>query len=429
MKPIPYGRQYIDDLYIKSVKDSLKKEKITTGDYVSRFEKKISSYLDVKYATSCSSGTAALHLAFNTLDLKKNDNIIMPAINFIASYNICSLYKSKIFLADVDPNTGQMTPETLETCIKRNGLKKIKLVITMYLGGYPENIINFYNDLEIDDSNIDFKKMAVNMMIGGFKPNLNKNVKWLSVCIIANSCEAYNQYLQNKGCFIEIIKINEVKFFHVYKEIESTNIETEKPIYDQILDLEAIALHKLATLIESKGGEVLDLNTDCATCIFKNVFPFELDNNNIKGYYYDKENKVPLYKLEDKHTRLQIERMPLYSRNKTYEYEYFKWQVVDDVEDNDFKPLVDTVINSNKSYFITGPAGTGKSQLIRDIKDQLDKNGKSFKCLAPTNLAALNIKGSTIHKFVSKIKKMDSIYKLNHDYIFIDEISMVKEVL
>ena len=38
--------------------------------------------------------------------------------------------------------------------------------------------------------------MAVNMMIGGFKPNLNKNIKWLSVCITANSCEAYNQFLQ-----------------------------------------------------------------------------------------------------------------------------------------------------------------------------------------------------------------------------------------
>ena len=50
-------------------------------------------------------------------------------------------------------------------------------------------------------------------MIGGFKPNLNKNIKWLSVCITANSCEAYNQFLQNKGCFIEVITINEVKFF------------------------------------------------------------------------------------------------------------------------------------------------------------------------------------------------------------------------
>ena len=47
-------------------------------------------------------------------------------------------------------------------------------------------------------------------MIGGFKPNLNKNIKWLSVCITANSCEAYNQFLQNKGCFIEVITINEV---------------------------------------------------------------------------------------------------------------------------------------------------------------------------------------------------------------------------
>ena len=37
-----------------------------------------------------------------------------------------------------------------------------------------------------------------------------------SVCITANSCEAYNQFLQNKGCFIEVITINEVKFFTMF---------------------------------------------------------------------------------------------------------------------------------------------------------------------------------------------------------------------
>jgi hypothetical protein len=58
--------------------------------------------------------------------------------------------------------------------------------------------------------------MAVNMMIGGFKPNFNKNIKWLSVCITANSCEAYNHFLQNKGCFIEVITINEVKFLNFF---------------------------------------------------------------------------------------------------------------------------------------------------------------------------------------------------------------------
>ena len=97
-------------------------------------------------------------------------------------------------------------------------------------------------------------------------------------------------------------------------------IETEISIYDQILDLEAIALHKLSTLIKSKDGIVLDLNTDCISCTFPNdVFPFELINEkNIEGYYYDDENKVPMYKLEKKNTRLQIERKAQYKRTDTY---------------------------------------------------------------------------------------------------------------
>jgi dTDP-4-amino-4,6-dideoxygalactose transaminase len=69
----------------------------------------------------------------------------MPAVNFIAVYNMARLMNAKIFLADVDPLTGQMTPETLLECIKNNKLKEIKAIVTMYLGGYPENIIKFYN--------------------------------------------------------------------------------------------------------------------------------------------------------------------------------------------------------------------------------------------------------------------------------------------
>ena len=48
--------------------------------------------------------------------------------------------------------------------------------------------------------------------------------------------------------------------------------------------------------------------------------------------------------------------------------------------------------------------------------------------MAPTNLAAFNIKGTTIHKFVSKLKKMENLYNMNYDYLFVDEISMVKEI-
>ena len=112
-----------------------------------------------------------------------------------------------------------------------------------------------------------------------------------------------------------------------------------------------------------------------------------------------------MYKLENKNTRLQIERKPQYKRNDTYIYESKKWNVYNDVEDNDFKPLVDKVIELNESCFITGIAGSGKSQFIRHFKQELQNNGKTYACLAPTNLAALNIKGTTVHKFVSKLKK------------------------
>ena len=145
MKIIPYGRQYIDNKDQKIVSKALKENLITTGKYVKEFENKISKFLKVKYALSCTNGTSAIHLAFMAIDLKKNDIVIMPAINFIAAYNMARTCDAKIFLADVDPFTGQMTPDTLLKCIKSNKLKKIKVIITMYLGGYPENVFEFYN--------------------------------------------------------------------------------------------------------------------------------------------------------------------------------------------------------------------------------------------------------------------------------------------
>ena len=144
MKIIPYGRQFIDNKDKRLILLALKEDLITTGNYVNKFEKSVSNLFGSKYSISCSSGTAALHLAFLSINLKKNEIVIMPAINFIAGYNMARLMNAKIFLADVDPLTGQMTPKTLLDCIKKNKLKKIKAILTMYLGGYPENVIEFY---------------------------------------------------------------------------------------------------------------------------------------------------------------------------------------------------------------------------------------------------------------------------------------------
>tara|TARA_B100001093_G_scaffold519909_1_gene611334 strand:+ start:1427 stop:2599 length:1173 start_codon:yes stop_codon:yes gene_type:complete len=141
---IPYGKQKIFNSDLLEVKKALKSNLITTGIYVTKFENLFCKYTKAKYSTSCTSGTAAIHLALESLGVKKNDNIIIPSVNFIAAANLSSKLGANIYLADVDKNSGQMTPEDLINCIKFNKLKKIKVFFSMYNGGSPNHAKEFY---------------------------------------------------------------------------------------------------------------------------------------------------------------------------------------------------------------------------------------------------------------------------------------------
>ena len=144
MRIVPYGRQFIDNNDIRTVKKSLKNSIITQGEFLGKLEQKFKHFVNSKYSIACSSGTAAIHLSLLGLKLKKEDIVIMPAVNFISSFNMVNSLGANIYLADIDPISGQMTPQNVLECIKKNKIKKVKLIITMYLGGEPRNILNFY---------------------------------------------------------------------------------------------------------------------------------------------------------------------------------------------------------------------------------------------------------------------------------------------
>lgn len=148
-KIINYGSQFIDSADINSVKSSLKNELITSGKLVDIFEKKLSKYIGARHSIVCNSGTSALLLAFLALNIKKNDNVIIPSINFVASFNLLQSLGVNIYLCDVNPETGQMTPEKLIQCIKKNRLKKIKAIVKMYNGGYCDSYIEEFHLLKI----------------------------------------------------------------------------------------------------------------------------------------------------------------------------------------------------------------------------------------------------------------------------------------
>ena len=273
----------------------------------------------------------------------------------------------------------------------------------------------------------DYKKSSINSMIGGFKPNNIKKPNWYSIIITQSYKEALLNCAKHDESFIYTFSnTSNTLFFHVLAPHKTTNIETERPIYDQIVQQEAMELHMLKTLVESKGGTVTDLNTDAITCTFEDdIFPFELIDDKNLNYYWDDNKTTPKYKLEPVGKHVKYPKLVKYMRHEEYIVEKKEWNTTPDVEGNDFEPLVNKIIDSKQSWLITGPPGAGKTTLINTMKEKITDNGHVYKCLAPTNLAALLIEGSTIHKFSCKLKKLKKFMDMKLDYIFIDEVSML----
>jgi ATP-dependent DNA helicase PIF1 len=99
-----------------------------------------------------------------------------------------------------------------------------------------------------------------------------------------------------------------------------------------------------------------------------------------------------------------------------------------------FKKALEIIENTNKNIFITGKAGTGKSTLLDYFRSV---TGRKIVVLAPTGVAALNVRGETIHSFfgfkpdvtlqnIPKLSKKKAKTFKKLDAIIIDEISMVR---
>ncbi len=134
---LPYGRQTIDDDDIAAVAAALKSDFLTTGPLVEKFEAVFAEATGAGNAVACNSGTAALHLAVLALGLKEGEAVIVPSITFLATANIVRMAGAEVVFSDVDPNTGLLTPETLETAIADSRAKGLYLraALPVHLNG------------------------------------------------------------------------------------------------------------------------------------------------------------------------------------------------------------------------------------------------------------------------------------------------------
>ena len=106
------------------------------GPFVPEFEKKLAEYVGAKKAVAVQSGTAALHMALYELGIKQNDEVIVPALTFIATINPILYVGATPVLVDVDPETWNINPEEIKKAIT----KRTKAIIPVHLYGNPCNM-------------------------------------------------------------------------------------------------------------------------------------------------------------------------------------------------------------------------------------------------------------------------------------------------
>jgi len=132
---IPYGRQTIEDDDIAAVAQALRGDLLTTGPTVETFERAFAETVGAKYAVACANGTAALHLAMLALEVGPGDAVIAPSITFLATANCARYVGAEVVFADVDAETGLMTPQTLAEALRRLEGRRLRAVLPVHLRG------------------------------------------------------------------------------------------------------------------------------------------------------------------------------------------------------------------------------------------------------------------------------------------------------
>ncbi len=110
-----------------------------TGEEGRKFEREFAEYHGAKYGVAVANGTVALELALYALGIGDGDEVVVTPRTFLASVSSIVLRGARPVFADVDRDSGNITPETVRRVIT----KKTRAVLTVHLAGWPCDMPGF----------------------------------------------------------------------------------------------------------------------------------------------------------------------------------------------------------------------------------------------------------------------------------------------
>ena len=133
----------------KCIKDNMVS---SIGKFTFDFENSIKKLTGAKDAIAIVNGTCALHLCLHLLGVNEKDEVLMPALNFIASANAVSMVNAKPHFIDskedcLEINVNKLDIYLKKILIKKNGInynkftkKKIRILMVTHIFGHPDNL-------------------------------------------------------------------------------------------------------------------------------------------------------------------------------------------------------------------------------------------------------------------------------------------------
>jgi aminotransferase in exopolysaccharide biosynthesis len=136
-----YLRECLDSTFVSSV-----------GKFVDRFEAELAQLTGAKYAIAVVNGTAALHAALRLAQVRHNDEVLVPALTFVATANAVSYCGAVPHFADSEERTLGLDPRALRDyltaasevrngqCVNRVTGRVIRALVPMHAFGHPVDI-------------------------------------------------------------------------------------------------------------------------------------------------------------------------------------------------------------------------------------------------------------------------------------------------
>ena len=120
----------------QAIQEVISSSAFINGKPVEAFASELADYLGAKYVIPCANGTDALQIAYQTLDLKPGDEVLMPAFNYVASAEAAALLGLKPLFVDVWEENFNIN----ENLIKERITADTKAIVVVHLFGQSANM-------------------------------------------------------------------------------------------------------------------------------------------------------------------------------------------------------------------------------------------------------------------------------------------------